>query len=148
MGRMLDAFVAYIEERGWPYAVDGDLLSFPAVAENGQWTIYVTAREAEEQLLVHSVLHDLVPADRREAVMELVTRANFGMVLGNWELDLDDGELRFKTSIDIEGVPLTDGLIDPLVMANVAMVDRYLPGVEAVVAGEDPKAAVAAIESA
>ncbi|MDJ1171766.1 hypothetical protein PMG71_20260 [Roseofilum sp. BLCC_M154] len=32
---------------------------------------------------------------------EFLTKANYGMILGDFELDLTDGELRDKTSIGV-----------------------------------------------
>jgi hypothetical protein len=149
MGRISDAVVAYIEQRGWPHELDAgrDLVSFPAMGNNGQWTIVAAAREADEQLLVHSLLEIDVPVDRRVELALFLTRANFGLVIGNFELDLDDGELRYKTSVDVEGTELTEPMIDQLVLANVAITDRYLPGIVAVLQGAEPQAAVASIEA-
>lgn len=54
------------------------------------------------------------------------------MVLGNFELDFSDGEIRYKTSIDVEGDRLTPALVQNLVYTNVMMMDQYLPGITAV----------------
>ncbi|MEB3294607.1 MAG: hypothetical protein VKJ24_15735 [Synechococcales bacterium] len=63
------------------------------------------------------------------------------LITGNsnhFELDFNDGEIQYKTSIDVEGDRLTPALIKRLVYTNVAMMDDYLPGIQAVVAGQDP----------
>ena len=148
MGRIQDAVAAYIGGREWPHTVEGDRVSFPGFGSNGAWTVYAVAREDDEQLLVHSVLDEDVPPARRTELALFLTRANFGLVLGNFELDLEDGELRYKTSVDVEGAALTEPLIDHLVLANVATVDRYLPGIRAVAAGTDAATAVADVEQA
>ena len=59
---------------------------------------------------------------------EFVTRANRGMRIGNFELDFDDGEIRYKTSMDVEGGDLTDKMIDNLLRANLTTTDRYFTG--------------------
>jgi hypothetical protein len=48
-------------------------------------------------------------------VAEFLTRANSGMVIGNFELDFADGEIRYKTSIDVEGDKLSYAIIKRLV---------------------------------
>ena len=66
---------------------------------------------------------------------EFIARANYGIVLGNFEIDFSDGEVRFKTSIDVEGSELTPALIEPVMYANVLTMDEYLPGLLAVSQG-------------
>jgi hypothetical protein len=80
------------------------------------------------------------------AIAEFLTRANYGMTIGNFELDYTDGEIRYKTSIDVTNDHLSSALIQTLVYTNVAMMDEYLPGIKAVLAGEQPEAAIAMIE--
>ena len=147
MAAIYDAVVAYFEKRGTTVVAISDVaLSAPVAGVNGAWTVFATVREAESQLLLHSVLPENVDVDRRAELVLFITRANFGLVIGNFEIDLDDGELRFKTSIDVEGDELTDALIDNLLLANVTMMDRYLPGIRAVVNGTAAGWALAAIE--
>jgi hypothetical protein len=149
LSRLKDAVVAYVRRQEWPYDDSEErIVSFPGFGEHGAWTVHVALREDDEQLMVHSVVPEDVPEDRRTDLALFLTRANFGLVLGNWELDLDDGELRFKTSADVEDVELVDVFLDNLVLANVATTDRYLPGIRAVLGGADPAAAVAEVEAA
>jgi hypothetical protein len=108
--------------------------------------VYALCLEERGQLLIHSVRDGRIPEEHRPAVGSFVHRATFGMVLGNFEFDLDDGDLRFKTSIDVEGDRLSETLLDHLILANIAAFGRYLPGVDAVLDGADPAAAVADVE--
>ena len=96
--------------------------------ENGRLICFAQSRQEEQQLIFYSYGPENVPEDRRQAMAEFITRANFGMVLGNFELDFADGEVRFKTSIDVEGAELTAELIKPVIYANVLTMDEYLPG--------------------
>lgn len=139
---------AYFGTRGIPHRWEtpGRLVAFPASTETHSWTVYGLCLDDREQLLVHSVRDDRIAEERRAEMGAFLHRANFGIVLGNFELDLDDGELRFKTSIDVEGDRLSDALLDHVILANIAAFGRYLPGVDAVLDGTDPAAAVASLE--
>jgi hypothetical protein len=87
------------------------------------------------------------PKDKRSAISEFLTRANYGMTIGNFELDFNDGEIRYKTSIDVEGDCLSHALIKRLVYTNVAMMDEYLPGIKAIIETDiTPEEAIRAIE--
>lgn len=138
---------AYLRSRPWQsHEVGPDLFVSQVAISSGQWPLFIALRRAEEQVIVHSILPVEVPSARREAVALYLTRANFGLVLGNFEMDLDGTDVRYKTSLDIEGGTLTAPLLDHLVMANVVTVDRYLAGLRAVIGGADPAAEIAAIE--
>ena len=145
-----DVVVEYLDTREIPYAFDESesIVGMLSMSEKGPWTVFIGMLEADDQIVVHSAFNPPVPEERREAVALFLTRANYGILHGNFELDLDDGDLRYKTSIDVHGAELTETLLDNVVIANVSMFDRYVPGIEAVVRGSDPAEAVAAIESA
>ena len=105
--------------------------------------------------MFYSVIPVTAPEGRRIAVAELLTRANYGMLIGNFELDLDDDEIRYKTSIDMEGVVTTSPedrsvstlLWKSLVYANVLTSDQYLPAIKSVVEGlTEPAEAMQRIE--
>jgi len=100
-----------------------------------QWTCFAQVREDLQQVIFYSVSPVSVPADKRTEVAEFITRANYGLIIGNFEMDFDDGELRYKTSLDVENVPFTAELLRPIIVANVTTMDHYLPGALAVIFG-------------
>jgi hypothetical protein len=115
--------------------------------KNGTWTCYANAREEEQQVVFYSICPIKVPKTKRRTLGEFIARANYGMIIGNFELDFVDGEIRYKTSIDVEGSTLTFALIKRLVYTNVMMMDEYLPGITAVTKGDaSPEEAIAQIE--
>jgi hypothetical protein len=144
-----DVVVEYLDAREIPHVFDdsGAVVAMLSASEKGPWTVYIGMLEADEQVVVHSAFNPPVPEEMREAVALFLTRANYGILHGNFELDLEDGDLRYKTSIDVRGAELTEALLENLVTANVAMFDRYIHGIEAVVRGEDPAVALSAVES-
>jgi hypothetical protein len=70
--------------------------------DNVQWDFSLYARETSPGhflLGVNSFIPTKTPADHRTVIMELLTRINFDLAVGCFELDLADGEIRFRTSI-------------------------------------------------
>ncbi|XGW00707.1 MAG: YbjN domain-containing protein (plasmid) [Leptolyngbya sp. BL-A-14] len=110
--------------------------------EFGEWNCYALPREDEREFVFYSLAPFLVPEAQRQRVAEFICRANFGLVIGNFELDFDDGGVRFKTSIDVTESELDTPLIRNLVYSNVSTFDRYLPGLLAVTAGTASPAAI------
>jgi len=128
------AMLNFFEADDWPLVEDEDkpILYMNFQGENGQWHCLAKAREAEDQCVFYSLYPEAVPEDKRSTIAEFLTRANYGMILGNFELDFDDGEIRYKTSIDVEGDRLTPTLVQNLVYSNVMTMDQYLPGILAI----------------
>ncbi len=112
-------------------------VSFTHVGEQRSWEVFCRSRHPVPQVMVYSLHPWVVPEDRRLAMMELLIRANYGLVIGNFEMDPDDGELRFKTSIDVGSDRLSSELLARLVQHNLDAFEQYLPAVEAVIAGGD-----------
>lgn len=103
---------------------------------HGEWVSVATVREERQEFVFYSVLHQFVEEDARPRVAEYLMRANYGLVVGNFEMDFDDGEVRFRTGIDVEDDRLSEALTRALIYSNWVTMDRYLPGLQAVVRGE------------
>lgn len=154
MVKLFETMVGFLVEDDWPVTPIGEeyAVSMTFAGENGEWPCIAQVDETLGRMLFYSASPGDVPADRRPAMAEFVTRANYGMLIGNFELDLDDGDLRFKTSLDVRDVdgldqPALAQLIRLIVYTNVLTMDRYLPGARAVAdEGVDAAAAIAAIE--
>lgn len=148
-GLIFNRLVEFFEEDDWHFSwLDGlPVLSMGFTGINGKWMCYAQAREEQEQFVFYSVFPVNTPKDRIPAVAEFTARANYGMIIGNFELDFDDGEVRYKTSIDVEGDELTAPLIKQMVYTNVVIMDRYLPGLMSVIYGNvEPVDAIKSIE--
>jgi hypothetical protein len=141
-----DQLVAFFAGEQWKFETQPELgaVSFVFDGKVGPWTTHVKAFADEQQVAVYGVLPFSIEPERRVEAAELVCRINFGLVIGNFELDFADGEIRYKTSLDFEGERLTDKLLIQLVRANLSCVDSYLPAFVAFAARQ--LSAAAAIE--
>lgn len=148
MGQLLDLVGQYLDADDWHYERDDEnVIRMGFAGENGRWTVFARALEEKQQILFYSLCPLNAAEARRPAMAEFLTRANYGMVIGNFEMDYSDGEIRYKTSIDVENSPTTTALVKPLLYANCLMMDRYLPGITQVIAGGEPAAAIQAVEN-
>jgi hypothetical protein len=151
MGRLLDRLTEFFRDEEWEYQVleNRSILRMGFSGENGHWPCYAQAREPQQQIVVYSISPLRVPPPLRATMAEFITRANYGLVVGNFEMDYEDGEVRYKTSLDVEDCEVTTELMRHIVYANVTSMDRYLPGIVAVLAGgTSPADAVNAIDEA
>lgn len=122
------------------------LMSFQG--ENGTtWNCYAQVNEDEEQFIFYSICPRMAKGEQLSTVAEFITRTNNGLISGNFEMDYEDGEIRYKTGIDIDSEELTSNVIMRLVYANVVMMNKYLPGIIAVIDKDvSPIKAIAQIE--
>ena len=144
------ALATFFSEDDWPAVFDTDLHRFAMRFQGKQadWACFAYALEEDHQFVFYSVAPIQADEAHRQAVAEYLMRANYGLILGNFELDFDDGDIRYKTSIDVEGSELTSELIRHVVYANVQAMDMYLPGVMLILAdGGSPLDAIARVES-
>ena len=125
----------FLREDNWNYLQlnDGITLQLTGQGNNGQITCYARSYDQQKQFIFYSLYPEEIPKEKRSAIAELITRINYGMIIGNLEMDFNDGELRYKTSIDVESDRLSPALVKRVVYANVLTMDQYLPAITAIV---------------
>ena len=65
-----------------------------------------------------------------------LARANYGLRNGNFELDWDDGEIRYKVYVNCEGLEtLPEVIVQESVLCGCAMMERYGNGIAALALG-------------
>lgn len=149
MAALLEQVTAFFERKKLAHHAEAELglVRLPYQGRAGQWNLVVKVEASPPQLIVYALLPLPAPEGLRARVSEAVQRANWGLPHGNFELDLDDGELRFKTSAFLTSDATIVNALESLLFANTATVDRYLPALSAVIVqGADPRAAVERVD--
>ena len=85
------------------------------------WVCLFRIQERTQLVAVYGILPFSVPDSHRNAAMLLKTQLNYDMILGNIEMDLSDGEIRYKTAIDVEAAGMADEVISYLIQSVIAM---------------------------
>lgn len=150
MSRILSVVEAFLKEDDWPYNLieERDIYKTGFEGKNGQFTCYAQERVEQEQFVFYSIYPVRAPTVMLPAVAEFITRANYGMIIGNFELDYADGEIRYKTSVDLEGIRAIKTLVHHIIYANVLTMDKYFPGLMRVLyGGIQPAAAIEEVEN-
>ena len=57
-------------------------------------------------------------------------RINSGLPIGNFEFDFEDGEIKFKTYVDVGMGELDYSLIQQVIEGNVYVMDTYFSGIK------------------
>ena len=139
-GALLADLRTLFRENGWPFSdVRGAPVLFSELSGIlGRWKFYAQVVEEQDLILLYSVCPFRVPEDRRSEVSEFLTRANYGLAAGNFELDFADGEVRYKTALQRHVDGLDAATLKRAVRANGIAMETYLPGVGAVITGTAP----------
>jgi hypothetical protein len=148
--KILSTIVNFFTEDDWSFTKiqSEPVLRMAFQGKNGKWTCYAKARTEKAQFVFYSICPVNVPESKHLGIAEFIARANYGTIIGNFELDFVSGEIRYKTSIDVESSTLTFPQIKQLVYTNVMMMDEYLPGIMSVIdGGLEARDAIAQIES-
>jgi hypothetical protein len=97
----------------------------PVGTEEGRWQVIITVDEKRSFVVVMSTLPVSAPPDRRTDTAVLLNKINWKLGVGNFEMDPSDGEVRFRTSVDLEHAPeAARALMKQLFGLNVATVGR------------------------
>lgn len=140
MPTLLESLEQHFAEMGWPTErIEGlDALALLFEGQNARWQCVARAWEDHEEVAFFSIFPVRVLEPRRAAMMELLTRANYGIIVGNFEMDLEDGEIRYKTTMAAPDKVLDQRRWKKAVGINLRMLDRYAPGILALCEAEVP----------
>ena len=122
---------------------DGDVLF---LAKCGTTSVRIIISVNEAAIVVRAFIPFFVPANRRPAICEAISRANWQLRYVRMELD-EDGELRCRGDFPLfDGVP-TDKQLTNLIYAVWSNTERYAPALlQVMVAGTDPALAIGLAE--
>ena len=73
--------------------------------------------------------------DYRDETARFIALANWKLSIGNFEFDYDEGEVRFKTSIDFAGAELSEKLIRNAISNAMSAMEMYAGGLIEVMSG-------------
>ena len=140
----LETLRTFLEEDGWhPRESKKDTIFFAKYSgRNGRFSCEARLRVEAEIFLFYVNAPVAAPQSKRLIVAEYLTWVNFGMRIGNMEMDMRDGEIRYKSSLDFQDEKLTRTWLRNSISAAVITMDRYLPGLLAIL-NDDKSAAQA-----
>ena len=137
-----NAIKAYLNDDGWHYSFDEDkgLFKFGLTLSKGKIKkINYLVDVEDNEYVVYATAP--IGADEEDKTMmanmaEFICRANYGLSRGNFELDMRDGEVRFKYFVDCDGVTPTSDMVQHSIHCPAAMFKRYGSGIVDIIFGD------------
>ena len=148
-----DAIREYLDNDDWHYKFDDERGVFTAGIAVGSkiQNVQLNIQVGEKDFTCYFKLPLAATKEVRRKIVEYITRANYGLKNGNFELDYNDGEIRYKTFAPVlDDAAPSEELIRFSIFVGVAMVSRYGDGLaevlfnvkeplEAIIEAESPK---------
>lgn len=87
-------------------------------------------------VLFYSYFPVPISAEKRAAAAEFIARANYNLHDGNFEMDMNDGEVRYKACLYVgEHDRMSDEMLGRMTYVGFGMVDQYGPALMAMLYG-------------
>ncbi len=147
-GTLVDRVAAVLRAKEWAVEPDEDPGALHLSPSDGEapWPVLVLVGPDDEQVTVYSLWPEDLPDNRIGEVMALITEANLDRTIGSFELDQEDGDLRFRTSLDLARADVDDdqlaALVGNLVHHNLTAMDEWWDLIQEVVGGTDARTVI------
>ena len=133
-------------DAGWSFATEelsDGVVAFHVEVNEDIREVRAVLDPANSRFRLYFVYDTVASEDRRVPAALYVTLANADLSDGNFELALDNGEVRYKTSLDFCAVDLSPYLVRNMIFHAMELTEVYGPGlVEVIEAGRDPQTAI------
>ena len=142
MSPVYTSLLEHLERTGIVYQADADreVASATFTCETGAYQVIARVNEEDRLFQVFGICPITIPQGSRLDVCHAITRANWGLKVGKFELDMDEGRLHFHIANVVDGDQVSDCLFGRLIAITLAMLDRYIPAILSVVYGNEPPA--------
>lgn len=142
---------AYLEDKGMRYEHVEGLHSFMLgielnSSEMNRCVMSIVAHD-EEDLSCHVTYDSNVPECARGRVVEYLTRANYGLFLGSFQMDMNDGQIIYQVGAAYSDHRVTEDELGRMISVASGMAERYAEGLHDVINGDlSPEEAVTRAE--
>jgi hypothetical protein len=73
--------------------------------------------------------------EARNLMAQFLTRANYGMRIGNFQMEMDEGDISYKVYCSCLGMTVSDEMIAESIHCSAAMFAKYEPGILGILFG-------------
>ncbi len=146
MKTAIEHFGEFFEKQGWSHhqSDDKSAIQINITGKNGRWVCMAVADVEGESVAFISLFPSRALPQKQAACAELLMRINFGLKHGAFEMDFEDGEIRFRTALPIAPAEVTPAMIERMVGSNLLTCDAfYDPIMRVLHGGSSPKEALA-----
>jgi hypothetical protein len=135
---LFEHVASYLDANDWRYSSDAErhYYSMSCRIKEATVRVVIDVFETEEwrRIMTFSIYPIFVPENRRLSVLEALNRINHSLVYGNFEMDMADGEIRFRTTVESEA-DIQESMIERVLNGNLSLSDKHFGALMAVTFG-------------
>ena len=135
---MYSLVINFLKSENWQYSeiAEKDAIFFGINGKHGNFQCIVNINDEEKKFTFYSVCGSNAPIEKRHLVLELLNALNENLDIGNFQIDMEDGEVRFKTGIYYFSLSSDLQLVENIVLPNLIGLDMAIPGILGVMFGD------------
>jgi hypothetical protein len=123
---LFEWILSVFDTKHWKYyRIPGQsILRFVYQGTYGKWVCLLAAPE-DTKILVCSVFPTKALESQYPKIMPFIIQTNYQLDWGNFDLDLSDGEISFRNSLDLTHIPLRSELLIHLLENHLKQMDHH-----------------------
>lgn len=127
MKTMKELFLEFAKKQGVTTKDVGAVVQVAAAGKVGKWISNIQPIEEERLLVINSILGIQVPEEKRAAIALLLTKLNYVVKVGAFQMNPENGEVAFRTTHFIfEGDDeAAEELVGKLTLMSFSVIDTY-----------------------
>lgn len=136
--QIVDAVRDWLDNDDWQYDYDAEkhLIKSGINLKSKIKSCRILIDIKEQSYIVYLLSPINGDPEKLTELIKYLTMANYGLINGNFELDVRDGEIRYKSYVNCEGIEsISENIIRDSVYVGCAMMDRYGDGIAALAFG-------------
>ncbi|MCB9032954.1 MAG: hypothetical protein H6553_03875 [Chitinophagales bacterium] len=127
---LVETITQYLDKIKWKYHLENEQqIKFGVKLDKIKLDCLFDVQQENNIVLFYSVFPIMVDYNLRNTISEYITRANFGLKIGNLEMDFKDGEIRYKTYANTDFNCFNEAIVRHILHANIQTFDRYIQGI-------------------
>lgn len=129
----------FFDTEKWKYHYDeeNDIFTTDINMNSVLGLLHIEIFVEEDCYLVYAQLQATTDKSYYEKIAEYLHRANYGLKWGNFELNYNDGKIRYKTFVDFENIHLSEAVIARSILMPAFMFKIYGEGLMKLMLGAD-----------
>lgn len=118
----------FLDNKKWKYTKlkDSNVFLFGITGKNGQFQCVIDLGENEQELALYSICGDKAKTENYDKVLNTLNEINYSLLFGNFELDKNDGEIRYRTTMFLNGLELNENFVEEFVLTHIRTMDEQL----------------------
>ncbi|KAL7578444.1 hypothetical protein ACA910_012834 [Epithemia clementina (nom. ined.)] len=108
------------------------MITFGMNGDSSSYRVLLSMDMDDDIFAVYYTSPTKVDEQHRTAIAEYFMRINYNVMLGHFDLDARDGEIRFKVSAIVKESKLSVQMVQQMIGVSMNTMDKFFPGVMAI----------------